>query len=366
MRNRPVVTVTRHTLRRPRPGRAGPRRRGGRHAAPPPAGWRCCGTATSPRLSPAERQEVNRLIALLRTARAAAPVPPLRPVAQRRARPAPHGPRGDQARRRARPAALQTRRDKPRRVVLLRGRQRLDGRVRRRRCCASRTPLVSDRARGHRGVQRRDPADPGHAELRLPRPRRGDGRGVRRAIPDWSGGTRLGEELRAFLTCGASAATARRAVVVIAATAGSAVARPARRADGPALAARPPGDLGEPAQGPPAYRAGRPGGCGPPCRYVDDLVAGHSLAAFEELAEGDRRCVTCCRRSVRWWERGAVGLATVVSTSAAAPRPPGAAMAVCADEAAVGSVSGGCVEGAVYELATEVAEPASRSCSVTA
>ncbi|GAA4555945.1 XdhC family protein [Planotetraspora kaengkrachanensis] len=57
---------------------------------------------------------------------------------------------------------------------------------------------------------------------------------------------------------------------------------------------------------------------------------------------------------VRWWEAGErFGLATVVGTFRSAPRPPGAAMAVLGNEA-VGSVSGGCVEGAVYELANEV------------
>ncbi|MCA1711484.1 MAG: XdhC family protein [Actinobacteria bacterium] len=48
------------------------------------------------------------------------------------------------------------------------------------------------------------------------------------------------------------------------------------------------------------------------------------------------------------------GLATVVGTRGSAPRPPGAAMAVDADGVAVGSVSGGCVEGAVYEVAADV------------
>ena len=57
----------------------------------------------------------------------------------------------------------------------------------------------------------------------------------------------------------------------------------------------------------------------------------------------------------RWWEQGAeVGLATVVATWNSAPRQPGAAMLVGPDGSAVGSVSGGCVEGAVYELATGV------------
>ncbi|WP_406277811.1 XdhC family protein [Embleya sp. NBC_00896] len=47
-------------------------------------------------------------------------------------------------------------------------------------------------------------------------------------------------------------------------------------------------------------------------------------------------------------------LATVVSTLRSAPRDAGAVMAVSADGVALGSVSGGCVEGAVYELANEV------------
>jgi xanthine dehydrogenase accessory factor len=53
----------------------------------------------------------------------------------------------------------------------------------------------------------------------------------------------------------------------------------------------------------------------------------------------------------RWWQEGhPVGMATVVGTWRSAPRPAGATMLVGADGTAVGSVSGGCVEGAVYEL----------------
>ena len=60
---------------------------------------------------------------------------------------------------------------------------------------------------------------------------------------------------------------------------------------------------------------------------------------------------------LRWWEAGdRVGLATVTATWSSAPRQPGAAMVVGPDGTAVGSVSGGCVEGAVYELCREVAE----------
>jgi xanthine dehydrogenase accessory factor len=57
----------------------------------------------------------------------------------------------------------------------------------------------------------------------------------------------------------------------------------------------------------------------------------------------------------KWWAADeSFGLATVVRTFSSAPREPGAAMAVSAAGEAVGSVSGGCVEGAVYELAREV------------
>ena len=60
---------------------------------------------------------------------------------------------------------------------------------------------------------------------------------------------------------------------------------------------------------------------------------------------------------LRWWHAGeAVGLATVTATWKSAPRQPGAAMLVGPDGTVSGSVSGGCVEGAVYELCREVAE----------
>ena len=51
-------------------------------------------------------------------------------------------------------------------------------------------------------------------------------------------------------------------------------------------------------------------------------------------------------------------MATVVATWRSAPRPAGATMLVGADGTAVGSVSGGCVEGAVYELASWSSRPA--------
>ncbi|MDO0925099.1 XdhC family protein [Streptomyces sp. TG1A-8] len=53
----------------------------------------------------------------------------------------------------------------------------------------------------------------------------------------------------------------------------------------------------------------------------------------------------------RWAEQGRdFAVATVVAVGGSAPRRPGAALAVDTDGTAVGSVSGGCVEAAVYEL----------------
>ncbi|KYK14207.1 MULTISPECIES: XdhC/CoxI family protein [Streptomyces] len=52
-----------------------------------------------------------------------------------------------------------------------------------------------------------------------------------------------------------------------------------------------------------------------------------------------------------WLEEGReFAVATVVSVGGSAPRGPGAALAVDSEGTAIGSVSGGCVEGAVYEL----------------
>ncbi len=70
-----------------------------------------------------------------------------------------------------------------------------------------------------------------------------------------------------------------------------------------------------------------------------------------------------------WWRAGrSVGVGTVIATFRSAPRPPGASMLVGPSGEAVGSVSGGCVEGAVYELAQSVvasAEPTLRRYGVS-
>jgi len=58
---------------------------------------------------------------------------------------------------------------------------------------------------------------------------------------------------------------------------------------------------------------------------------------------------------VQWQaEAGRIAVATVVETSRSAPMPPGSTLALHPDGRLLGSVSGGCVEGAVAELSQEV------------
>ncbi|MER7172331.1 XdhC family protein [Streptomyces mesophilus] len=59
----------------------------------------------------------------------------------------------------------------------------------------------------------------------------------------------------------------------------------------------------------------------------------------------------------RWVEQGRdFAIATVVAVSGSGPRQPGAALAVDSEGTAIGSVSGGCVEGAVYDLCMQALE----------
>lgn len=67
----------------------------------------------------------------------------------------------------------------------------------------------------------------------------------------------------------------------------------------------------------------------------------------------------------RWRRAGRrVAVATVIEVQGSGPRGPGATMAVSEDGEVAGSVSGGCVEGAVVTAALEViAEGAPKMCS---
>jgi xanthine/CO dehydrogenase XdhC/CoxF family maturation factor len=57
----------------------------------------------------------------------------------------------------------------------------------------------------------------------------------------------------------------------------------------------------------------------------------------------------------RWRAEGQrVALATVIKTAGSTPRPLGSKMAVSEQGQIVGSVSGGCIEGAVFEEAQAV------------
>lgn len=74
--------------------------------------------------------------------------------------------------------------------------------------------------------------------------------------------------------------------------------------------------------------------------------------------------------ALRDWNASGVpfAVATVVGVRGSAPRSPGAMLAVHPDGSVMGSVSGGCIEGAVYELAGQVlrsGEPALRTYGVS-
>ena len=63
----------------------------------------------------------------------------------------------------------------------------------------------------------------------------------------------------------------------------------------------------------------------------------------------------------RWQQQGkSIALARVVDLDGSGPRLPGAAMAVSDDGEIAGSVSGGCVEGAVVTEALDVIESGDR------
>lgn len=232
-------------------------------------------------LTALERDEVRRLVALLapgtaaRTTRRFKPargggVDPPRTVRQMLRQ-------GGEASRLAR----RRRRDKPRRLVLL-----LD-------VSGSMSPYADALLRfGHAAVRRRPTLTEvftlGTRMTRVTRALRhrdadsaltaaGD------AIPDWHGGTRLAESLKAFLDRWGQRGTARGAVVVLFSD-GWERGEPAALAAQVARLSRLAYKLVwvNPHRGKPGY-APLAGGMAAALPYLDEFVAGHSLAALEEL-----------------------------------------------------------------------------------
>ena len=82
-----------------------------------------------------------------------------------------------------------------------------------------------------------------------------------------------------------------------------------------------------------------------------------SIAQTPASATTDGEPADPLREAARWLADGkTAALATVVETWGSSPRPAGSQLAVNGDGAFVGSVSGGCVEGAVVERALVVME----------
>jgi hypothetical protein len=104
-------------------------------------------------------------------------------------------------------------------------------------------------------------------------------------VPDWSGGTRLGETLQVFLDRWGQRGTARGAVVVVVSDGwerGDATLLAEQMARLHRLAHRVV--WMNPHRGKAGYEPVQ-GGIVAALPYVDDFVAGHSMATFEELIE---------------------------------------------------------------------------------
>jgi uncharacterized protein with von Willebrand factor type A (vWA) domain len=234
-------------------------------------------------LTPAERDHLHRLMALLR------PEPPSR--ASRRLRPSAHGSTDPGRTLRAalrnqgelRELRMRDRSRRPRKVVLL-----VD-------VSGSMEPYADALLRFAHVVVRRSPAAVEAftlgtrltrvtRELRMRDPERALAAAAK-AIPDWSGGTRLGEVLRAFVDRWGQRGAARRAVVVV-------FSDGWERGETDVLRDQ-MGRLRRlahrvvwvnPHVGKDGY-APVQGGIVAALPFLDDLLAGHSLATLERLLE---------------------------------------------------------------------------------
>ena len=189
-------------------------------------------------------------------------------------------------------------------------------------------------------------------------------------VVDWSGGTRLGETLRTFNAEWGVRGLARGGVVVIVSDGWDRGAPELLGAEMARLAAcRPPDRLGQPAEGEPRVRPARGGdGGGPaPCGRVR---RGPLARVARGAGRGDRAhdggpagpgpdgdgVVKEVLDEIEAWRAAGrqVAVARVVGIEGSGPRDPGATMAVNDAGEVAGSVSGGCVEGAVVRAALDV------------
>ena len=163
--------------------------------------------------------------------------------------------------------------------------------------------------------------------------RRRDGDAALRAagqtVPDWSGGTRLGEVLRAFLDRHGQRGMARGAVVVVFSD-GWERGDPVLLGEqvGAAAPDGAPAGVGQPAP----WQGRLPAGAGRHRRgaAIRRRAAGRALAGdVRGAAGGGAPCVTCWTSCSSGGTTGeTVGVGTVVATWRSAPRPAGASMLV--------------------------------------
>ncbi|MFC4535314.1 vWA domain-containing protein [Sphaerisporangium dianthi] len=274
----PVVTVVRHTAATDGAGTREPAER--QALAATASATEVLRRRDVARMTAAEREEIHRLLAMLRARREQRRSRRYAPAA--RGRLDPRRTMRETLRRGGETARLRrrARRSRPRRVVLL-----VD-------VSGSMAPYADTLLRFAHALVRCEPRatevfSVGTRLTRLTSELRHREAGtamlrVSAAIPDWSGGTRLGEELKEFLdrwSC------ARGAVVVIASDGwergdpsllGQQMARLSRLARRVVWV--------NPHKGREGYRP-LTGGMRAALPHVGAFVAGHSLAAFEELAE---------------------------------------------------------------------------------
>ena len=229
------------------------------------------------------------------------------------------------------------------------------------RSCAS--PTRGGRPRPGRGVRPRHaaaPASPVSSRSHDPDAALDAAAG---AVADWSGGTRLGEGLRTFNDRGAARHGARRdrgdplrrlgrVTPSELGRAGAAAARVAHRVV-----------WVNPLKASPGY-APLARGMAAALPVRRRVRRGPLARAPGGARRGDRAVREILRRPRAVAGQGKrVALARVVDIEGSGPRDPGAAMAVTEDGEVVGSVSGGCVEGAVVTEALDIlatGEPAAR------